>query len=92
MIGIRDEVDRADPELTALASAIESGASIGGEPSRVVAALALAGLGPDLGPPLVRANPPRPGLLRGASESALAKLLPSTFRDLSGCRSRPVCS
>ncbi len=80
MRGIRRRIEGAGRDLDTIARAIESGAGVGGEPSSIVAALALAGLGPDVGPPLIRAAPARPGLIRGASEAALAKLLPRAPR------------
>ena len=80
MLGIRRRIEGAGRDLDTIARAIESGAGVGGEPSSVVAALALAGLGTGLGPPLVQGPPPRPGLVRGASEAALAKLLPRAAR------------
>jgi hypothetical protein len=80
MMGIRRRVEGAGRDLATIASAIESGAGVGGEASSVVAALALAGLGTDLGPPLIQRSPPRPGLIRGASETSLAKLLPKVAR------------
>ena len=80
MLGIRRRIEGAGRDLDTIARAIESGAGVGGEPSSVIAAVALAGLGPDVGPPLIQAPPARPGLIRGASEAALAKLLPRTPR------------
>lgn len=80
MLGIRRRIEGAGRDLDTIARAIESGAGVGGEPSSVIAALALAGLGPDVGPPLIQAPPARPGLVRGASEAALAKLLPRAPR------------
>ena len=80
MIGIRRRIEGASHDLDAISRAIESGAGVGGEASSVISAIALAGLGPDLGPPLIRAESPHPRLIRGASESALAKLLPKATR------------
>lgn len=80
MIGVRQKIEGAGGDLEAIAGAIESGAAIAGEPSSVIAALALAGLGEDLGPPLVQAPLGRPGLKRAAHETALAALLPKAPR------------
>ena len=80
MFGVRRRVEGAGRDLDIIAKAIESGAGVGGEASSVIAALALAGFGGDLGPPLVQDSPKRPGLLRGASELTLAKLLPKAPR------------
>ena len=80
MFGVRRRVEAKGADLETIARAIESGAGIGGEPSSVVAALALAGLGSDPGPSLIRSGPARPGLLRGASESTLRGLFPKAAR------------
>jgi hypothetical protein len=80
MLEIRRRIEGAGRDLIAIAQAIESGAGLGGEASSVIAAIALGGLGCDLAPPLIQAKPTRPGLLRAASESTLANMLPNATR------------
>lgn len=80
MLGIRRRIEGAGRDLDTIGRAIESGAGVGGEASSVIAALAITGLGPDLALPLIHGLPARPGLIRGASEVTLAKLLPRTPR------------
>lgn len=55
-------------------------AALGVEPPGLLAAVALAGLGDDLGPPLVRQPPPRPGLEAALAEPSLSVLLPTVAR------------
>jgi len=52
------------------------------DPTSLVAALAFAGLGSDLGPPLIQGSPRRPDLTLKARESSLATILPRASRPL----------
>lgn len=83
MTGLRERVDAAanHSHYEEIVARLGRGEGSGGAAAAdVVAALAFAGLGGDLGPSLVRSSPSRPALLSAASEPAMAALLPRAKR------------
>src|SRR4051812_41566343 len=80
MIDLVRRVEHDAGALDALADRLERGEAATGDPAEVVAAIARAGLGTGLGPPLVRGEAIRPRLAPIASEASLARLFPDAPR------------
>lgn len=80
MMDLVRRVEHDAESLDALADRLEAGDLPTGDAASVLAALARAGLGTGLGPPLVQGAPIRPKLARAASEASLAQLLPGAPR------------
>lgn len=80
MTGVRRKVEEAGNELETIAANLESGTRVDAEPSSVIAAIALAGSGRDLGPFLRQGSPVRSRLSGAASEASLSKLFPRAKR------------